>query len=150
VRRLAVKFGHPANCFHDQQAQDLKVSTLEMDICEASPIGETAWLRRDQSAATVGRCGHCPQPCKSLASWSMAVYHWVRPHRSLRPKLAVPEGKRRYQQRTPAMALGLTQRIWSEADVLRTPVYPGDDDRGAEIISENYPCADRPERTVFG
>jgi hypothetical protein len=54
----------------------------------------------------------------------MAVYNWVRPHRSLRQKLAVPEGKRRYQQRTPAMALGLTQRIWSETDVPRTPIYP--------------------------
>lgn len=67
---------------------------------------------------------HRPQTREALASWSMAVYNWVRPHRSLRQKLAVPEGKRRYQPRTPAMALGLTQRIWSEADVLRTPAYP--------------------------
>ncbi len=67
---------------------------------------------------------HRPQTRKALASWSMAVYNWVRPHRSLKQQLAVPDGKRRYQQRTPAMALELTQRIWSEADVLRTPVYP--------------------------
>jgi hypothetical protein len=70
---------------------------------------------------------HCPQTRKSLAFWSIAVYNWVSPHRSLRQKLAVPEGKRRYQQRTSGMALGLTQRIWSEADVLRTRVYPRDD-----------------------
>jgi hypothetical protein len=31
VRRLAVKFGHHADRFHDQQAQDLDISTLEMD-----------------------------------------------------------------------------------------------------------------------
>ncbi len=67
---------------------------------------------------------HRPQTRKALAAWSMAVYNWVRPHRSLRQKLAVPEGKQCYQQRTPAMAVGLTQCIWSEADVLRTPVYP--------------------------
>ena len=71
VRRLVVKFGYHADRFHDQQAQDLEISTLEMDVREASPI-------------------------KALASWSMAVYNWVRPHRSLRQKLAVPEGKRQY------------------------------------------------------
>lgn len=31
VRRLAVKFGHHAERFHNQQAQDLDISTLEMD-----------------------------------------------------------------------------------------------------------------------
>jgi len=31
VRRWAVKFGHHADRFHDQQAQDLEISTLEMD-----------------------------------------------------------------------------------------------------------------------
>ena len=82
---------------------------------------------RRMNAHQVGRSlafAHRPQTRKALVSWSMAMYNWVRPHHSLRQQLAVPEGKRRYQPRTPAMALGLTQRIWSEADVLRTPVYP--------------------------
>jgi len=31
VRRLAVKFGHHADRFHDQQAQELDITTIEMD-----------------------------------------------------------------------------------------------------------------------
>jgi ribosomal protein L37AE/L43A len=37
VRRLAVKFGHHADRFHDQQAQDLDIATLEMDEGMAMP-----------------------------------------------------------------------------------------------------------------
>jgi hypothetical protein len=49
-----------------------------------------------------------------------AYYHFVRPHQSLRvPLLGL---KRRYRQRTPAMALGLTHRIWSVRDLLHYPV----------------------------
>jgi hypothetical protein len=61
---------------------------------------------------------------RALAWWTMMVYNWVRPHRSLRQLLAAPEGRRCYQQRTPAMAIGLAQGIWSEAQLLRMPVYP--------------------------
>lgn len=66
---------------------------------------------------------HRTRTRKAIAGWSATVYNWVREHRSLRQPLAVPEGRKRYQQRTPAMAIGLTERIWTEADILRTPVY---------------------------
>jgi len=67
---------------------------------------------------------HRPHTRHAIAWWSMAVYNWVRPHRSLRQKLAVPEGKMLYQQRSPAVAIGLTVHIWTEAELLTTPVYP--------------------------
>ncbi|MEM9092290.1 MAG: hypothetical protein AAGC93_26600 [Cyanobacteria bacterium P01_F01_bin.53] len=67
---------------------------------------------------------------QSLAWWSATVYNWVREHCSLRLSLAVPEGRKCYQQRTPAMAIGLTERIWTEADILRTPVYNTSINRG--------------------
>jgi IS1 family transposase len=52
--------------------------------------------------------------------WFRAYYHFVRPHESLRVPL---HGlKRRYRQRTPAMALGLTDHIWSVSDLLHYPV----------------------------
>ena len=60
---------------------------------------------------------------QAVAWWSATVYNWVREHRSLRSPLEVPEGKKRFQQRTPAMAVGLTEHIWTEAQILRTPVY---------------------------
>jgi hypothetical protein len=52
--------------------------------------------------------------------WFRAYYHFVRPHQSLR--LPVPGLKRHYRCRTPAMALGLTDRIWSVHDLLHYPV----------------------------
>ena len=60
----------------------------------------------------------------ALGWWALTVYNWCRPHRSLRQRLPQPIGNRRYQQRTPAMALGLAASILSAADVLLSPVYP--------------------------
>jgi hypothetical protein len=52
------------------------------------------------------------------------VYDFCRTQRGLRVPLSSSEGHRRYQQRTPAMAAGLTKFIWTVADVLCYPVYP--------------------------
>ena len=52
--------------------------------------------------------------------WWRGYYHWIRPHRTLRE--VVPGEKRRYRDRTPAMALGLTDHIWTVEELLRTPV----------------------------
>jgi len=54
--------------------------------------------------------------------WFRLYYHLVRPHQALRQSLH--PGKRRYRKRTPAMALGLTDRIWEVGDILRTPLIP--------------------------
>ena len=56
--------------------------------------------------------------------WATTVYNWCRSHRSLRRLLPEPHGRKKYQQRSPAMAIGLADRIFSIADILRTPVYP--------------------------
>ena len=42
-----------------------------------------------------------------------AVHNFVRPHSSLRVELPEPQGRRKWLQRTPAMAAGLTDHIWS-------------------------------------
>lgn len=67
---------------------------------------------------------HCRRTREAMAWWSATVYNWVRIHRSLKQRLEQPEGSKLYQQRTPAMAMGVPQRIWTEAEILRTPVYP--------------------------
>jgi transposase InsO family protein len=60
--------------------------------------------------------------------WWRAYYHFVRPHHSLRVALAQPRdrgGKRlaqRYRQRTPAMAIGKTNRRWTAREVLSYPL----------------------------
>jgi hypothetical protein len=61
---------------------------------------------------------------QAFAWWSATVYNWVRPHRSLRLELELPLANKRFQPRTPAMAMGLTNRIWEVAELLRCPVYP--------------------------
>jgi hypothetical protein len=61
---------------------------------------------------------------EALGWWSAVVYNFCRTQRGLRAPLCVSEGRRRYEQRTPAMAAKLTDFIWTVADVPRTPVYP--------------------------
>jgi hypothetical protein len=62
--------------------------------------------------------------------WWRAYYHFVRPHQSLRVALVQPQergGKllaRRYQQRTPAMVAGRTNRRWTAREVLSYPLPP--------------------------
>jgi len=56
------------------------------------------------------------------AEWFRLYYHLARPHESLREP--VPGLKGRYRDRTPAMALGITDRVLSVGDILRTPLIP--------------------------
>ena len=65
---------------------------------------------------------------EALGWWSVIVYNFCRTQRGLRLPLSRLDGRGHYQQRTPAMAAGLTEFIWSIAEVLCTPVYPA---RGA-------------------
>ena len=63
--------------------------------------------------------------------WWRGYYHFVRPHASLSVRLAHPIERggrrlpRRYQQRTPAMAAGLTSCCWTVRDLLLCPLPPG-------------------------
>ena len=58
------------------------------------------------------------------AVYRIRFIHPVTEQRRLRHPLESPVGKKRFQQRTPAMAIGLTDLVWTEAQILRTPVYP--------------------------
>jgi IS1 family transposase len=62
--------------------------------------------------------------------WWRGYYHFVRPHASLRVGLAQPIERggrrkpRRYRQRTPAMAAGLTSWRWTVRELLLFPLPP--------------------------
>ena len=56
------------------------------------------------------------------AEWFRLYYHLARPHESLREPL--PGFKRKYRPRTPAMALGVTDRVLTVGDILRMSLIP--------------------------
>jgi hypothetical protein len=61
---------------------------------------------------------------------SLAYYHFVLPHSSLRCRLAQAEptrgcgSEKRWQPVTPAMAAGLTDHVWSTSELLSYRVLP--------------------------
>jgi hypothetical protein len=53
-----------------------------------------------------------------------AIFNFVRPHLSLRVALPQPSNGRKWHQRTPAMAAGLTDHIWTLEELLSYRVPP--------------------------
>ncbi len=60
---------------------------------------------------------------RASAAFEDAVYNLVRPLKTLRQRVADQAG-RRWQPRTPAMAAGLTDHIWTLKELLTTVVSP--------------------------
>lgn len=66
---------------------------------------------------------------KTVATWDALVglalfaHNWLTPHAALRRPLPVPTGGCRYHPCTPAMALGLTDHVWSLVECLCHPVH---------------------------
>ena len=65
-----------------------------------------------------------PQTNLALGWWALTVYNWARPHRSLREPLSHPQRRKRYLQRSSAMALGLANHIFSIRELLLSQVFP--------------------------
>jgi hypothetical protein len=53
-----------------------------------------------------------------------AIFNFVRPHQALHVPLARPIHSRKWQQRTPAMAAGLTDHIWTLEELLSYRIPP--------------------------
>jgi hypothetical protein len=53
-----------------------------------------------------------------------ALYNFTRPVKTLRVELANPSKQARWQQRTPAMAAGLTNHIWTVKELLHLVLVP--------------------------
>lgn len=60
------------------------------------------------------------------AAFTLALFehNWLRPHPALWVPLEGPCQGRRYWRRTPAMAIGLTDHVWTFHDFLTFPIYP--------------------------
>jgi hypothetical protein len=53
-----------------------------------------------------------------------AVHNFIRPHSSLKEQLPQPQGLRKWNPRTPAMAAGLTDHIWSMKELVTYRLPP--------------------------
>jgi hypothetical protein len=101
----------------------------------------TAFIERQnltirQHAAAVGRCVTTLCKRKDGLRQQLALYHvyhnFCLPHASLRLPLPQPEpthdngSAKRWRPRTPAMAAGLTDHVWTLREVLlfRVPPWP--------------------------
>lgn len=62
----------------------------------------------------------------SLAWWCVTVSNFARVNRSLRVRLERRVGRRVYLERSPAMAAGIADRVWSVLELMRFVVLtPG-------------------------
>ncbi len=93
------------------------------------PLIQTAFVERvnltfRQSVAALSRrtwaYAQTEQHLRLHCEWFRLYYHFIRAHESL--ALEIPGLKRRYRQRSPAMALQLTDHLWSVHDLLHHPV----------------------------
>ena len=65
-----------------------------------------------------------PRVRQTVSGLVNGVYNVCRVNRSLRNKLVEPVRRRQYAQRTPAMATGITDSMWSVLRLLGTVVLP--------------------------
>ena len=61
---------------------------------------------------------------RAACSWEDWVYNLTRPVKTLRVERADCSEQQRWQARTPAMAAGLTDHIWTIKELLTTVVIP--------------------------
>lgn len=64
------------------------------------------------------------QLLKAANTLEDALYNFTRPIRTLRVELEEPTGQARWRQRTPAMAAGLTDHIWTVKELLHLVHIP--------------------------
>lgn len=64
------------------------------------------------------------QILRSASTFEDALYNFTRTVRTLRVELEEPTKQARWQQRTPAMAAGLTDHIWTVKELLHLVLIP--------------------------
>ncbi len=61
---------------------------------------------------------------KAASALEDALYNFTRQVKTLRVEIVNPSKQARWQQRTPAMAAGLTDHIWTVGELLTTMLVP--------------------------
>jgi len=100
-------------------------TTLDLIGAHTSYVERTNLTSRQMNGRLVRKTLSFSKELEMLEAssvWEDAAYNLTRPVKTLR--LEVNEEKRRFQQRSPAMAAGLTDHIWTIKELLWTVVTP--------------------------
>lgn len=147
-RPRAVEYRIPRSLAHVQvikERQGRKLVTVEVKVAHGSQvrvelentrlgynIANTSAIERQNGTARestmfMGRKGlsfaRLPRSRVYAAQIAHLTYNWVRVHRSLRLRLEEPIGRKQYLQRTPAMVIGVSSKVWSWAELVVTTVW---------------------------
>ena len=121
-RRLV---GVEARVAHGSQKRvSRELARLGFSTPNSSTIERRNGTARSMDASSVRKTLSFAKTAESrtvLGAWGVLVYNWARECRSLRRLLPQPRDRRVYERRSPAMAAGLTDRIWSVRELLRSP-----------------------------
>ena len=110
-----------------QKRIDRELKRLNYNVANTSAIERRNGTARRMDAFSIRKSlafARTPESREHSGTWAMTVYNWARENRSLKCLLQKPQGKRLYEKRSPAMAAGLTNFIWSVQDILRYQLFP--------------------------
>jgi IS1 family transposase len=147
-RRKSVQYKIPHALAHVQVIKNReghKLKTVEVRVAHGSQkrvnlelarfgysIANTSAIERQNATARestmfMGRKGlsfaHLERSRVVAAEVARLSYNWVRMHSSLRVGLEEAFERRRFTQRTPAMAVGIADRVWTWLELLGSPVW---------------------------
>jgi hypothetical protein len=111
--KLRVVWGDPIKTFEllGQSTSYIERTHLTMRLFNGRLVRKTLAFSKD-----VGMY-------RASAAWEDLVYNLARPLKTLRIEI-FGDPKRRWKQRSPAMASGLTHHIWTVKELLKTVVPP--------------------------
>lgn len=104
-----------------------------LDRDNLSEVINTSYIERDNLSVRQHNGRVVRKTLSHSKDWQMhqasidfedAVHNFVRAHSSLRTELSEPQGRCRWQKRTPAMVAGLTDHIWSIRELVTYRLPP--------------------------
>jgi len=122
LQSVTVRYRHGSKKRAQEALYSLRHAVPNTAIIERRN-GTARCMNAAQTRRTLAFSRH-PTAKLALGWWTLTVYNWCRTHRMLKEPLHRPTSRKNYVHRTPAMALGIAQRVLSVAEIVRTPVYP--------------------------
>lgn len=118
---------------HEVVCGTMRVAMRLIRASHGGTLLNTAYIERfngtlrERLASLTRRCRHAAQRVQALHTGMYLIgctYNFCWPHHELRERLVDQPRQPRWRQRTPAMAAGLTDHIWSVQEVLCYKVAP--------------------------